>query len=212
MSHIPSHTACTIVRVESYHGPNAGREIINENFECLNQVVGELQTASATGATIVSASTNIVLTTGFTNGNIPVYTVGVTDNPIFASLSANSISATTFYSGSTNLNDIFLTTGSLTPTYVHPGSNIITGGTLNNPIINLVSSPSVNNFTASGDTSLQGTTGTTIHASQFFSMTPYTGSNPIAPPNDTFWFHSGATGIITLNYRIGGLTKIVELA
>lgn len=103
MSHIPSHTACTIVRVESYHGPNAGREIINENFECLNQVVGELQTASATGATIVSASTNIVLTTGFTNGNIPVYTVGVTDNPIFASLSANSISATTLSSQTINL-------------------------------------------------------------------------------------------------------------
>lgn len=95
---------------------------------------------------------------------------------------------------------------------VGAGSNIITGGTATNPTISLVASPSVNNFTASGNTSLQGTTGTTIYASQFFSMTPYTGANPAAPANDTFWFHSGATGTITLNYRVGGATKTVELS
>lgn len=105
MSHVPSHTACTIVRVESYHGPNAGREIINENFECLNQVLTDIQTTTVTGSTILTQGNNIDLGLTF-SGAVPIYDVNVVDNPVFVSLSANSISATTFYSGSTNLNDL----------------------------------------------------------------------------------------------------------
>jgi hypothetical protein len=67
----------------------------------------------------------------------------------------NSLSANSIYSGSTNLYDIFLTTADGNDiTRVQPGSNIITGGTGNNPIINVVSSPSFNNITLSGNTSL----------------------------------------------------------
>ena len=95
---------------------------------------------------------------------------------------------------------------------VLPGSNITTGGTATNPTINLVASPSVNNFTASGITSLQTTSGTTIQAMQFFRMIPYTDSNPASPSDNDLWMHSAATGVITWNYRIGGATKTVELA
>ena len=102
-------------------------------------------------------------------------------------------------------------TSAITSTNVQPGSNITTGGTPTVPVINLVASPSVNNFTASGNTSLQGTSGTTIYASQFFQMTPYTGANPSSPNDNDAWFHSGTTGTITLNYRVGGSTKSVEL-
>lgn len=65
------------------------------------------------------------------------------------SFSAVSISATTFYSGTTNLNYL-LGGGSGTPTYVQAGSNITTGGTASAPTVNLASSPSVNNLIASG--------------------------------------------------------------
>ena len=103
-------------------------------------------------------------------------------------------------------------TSAITHTNVQPGSNITTGGTAALPTVNLVSSPSVNNLTASGNTSLQGTSGTTVYASQFFQMTPYTGSNPAVVNNNDAWFHSGATGTITLNYRVGGVTFGVELS
>lgn len=67
----------------------------------------------------------------------------------------NSFSADSIYSGSTNLYDIFLTTADGNDiTRVQPGSNITTGGTGNNPTISVVSSPSFNNLTISGNTSL----------------------------------------------------------
>jgi hypothetical protein len=43
-------------------------------------------------------------------------------------------------------------------------------------------------------------------------MAPYTGSNPSSPSDNDVWFHSGATGTITLNYRVGGTNYNVELA
>jgi len=89
--------------------------------------------------------------------------------------------------------------------------NAQTGGTSTNPVISVVASPSFNNLTASGNTSLQGTSGTTIFASQFFQMAPYTGANPTSPNNNDVWFYSGVTGTISLNYRVGGVTKSVEL-
>ena len=103
-------------------------------------------------------------------------------------------------------------TSGLTNTHVQPGSNITTGGTAANPTVNLVASPSINNLTVSGTTTAQGISGTTIYASQFFQMTPYTGANPTSPNNNDAWFHSAATGTITLNYRVGGVSYGVELA
>jgi hypothetical protein len=102
-------------------------------------------------------------------------------------------------------------TSALTQVAVQGGSNITTGGTASVPTINLVASPSVNGFTASGNTSLQGASGTTIYASQFFQMTPYTGANPSSTNNNDMWMYSAATGVITLNYKVGGVVKTVEL-
>ena len=82
------------------------------------------------------------------------------DNSFSRFNTTTSITASTFISGSTNLYNIFSTQ----TTNIQPGSNIATGGTANNPIINLVSSPSVDNFTASGNTSLQILSATTIYS------------------------------------------------
>ena len=57
-----------------------------------------------------------------------------------------------------------------------------------------------------------GIQGTTVTATEFFAMAPYTGSNPASPSNNDAWFHSGATGTITLNYRVGGTNFAVELS
>jgi hypothetical protein len=85
-------------------------------------------------------------------------------------------------------------------------TNIQLGGYL--PITGGTGGPYV--FT--GDTSTQGLTGTTVRATEFFSMTPYTGANPSVIPDDSVWFYSGNTGSITLNYRVAGVTKSVELS
>lgn len=51
--------------------------------------------------------------------------------------SASSISATTYYSGSTPLNTILSSLGGGVSTYVQPGTNITTGGTASTPIVSL---------------------------------------------------------------------------
>ena len=143
-----------------------------------------LQTVSA--ATFISGSTNLynIFSTTDTNDitrvqpGSNVTTGGTANNPIInlatspsvnnftvsGTTSLQTISATTFISGSTNLYNIFSTTDTNDITSVQPGSNITTGGTINSPIINLVASPLVNNLTASGATSLQ-----TISATTFIS-------------------------------------------
>jgi len=73
-----------------------------------------------------------------------------------------TISAATIVSGNTDLYDIFDVKGSEDITRVQPGANITTGGTENNPMVNLVDSPSVNNFTVSGNTILQTVSASTI--------------------------------------------------
>ena len=86
----------------------------------------------------------------------------VTGDTIFTgNLSSNVFSAQTFISGSTNLYDIFSSSNSIA---IQPGTNITTGGSVNSPIINLIASPSVNNFTASGNTLLQDTFATSFTA------------------------------------------------
>ncbi|GIV43978.1 MAG: hypothetical protein KatS3mg035_1101 [Bacteroidia bacterium] len=76
------------------------------------------------------------------------------DNSSFSSFSATTLTAGTIYSAGTNLYNIFSQTD--TVTHVQPGSNIETGGTANSPIVNLVSSPSVNNITLSGNADING--------------------------------------------------------
>jgi hypothetical protein len=103
--------------------------------------------------------------TGGTANSPTVNVSALTINNIAASgtsfftggLSANTLSGGTLYSGSTNLYDIFLTTNDGNDiTRVQPGSNTTTGGTENNPIVNVVSSPSFNSITASGSSNFNG--------------------------------------------------------
>lgn len=132
------------------------------------------------GFTIYSAGTNLShvlegivtyvqpglnITTGGTKyrpiinlaGNIVV--TGVTA----VTLSVTSLSAGTFYSGSTSLNDILSNFSSGSNTYVQPGLNITTGGTDNLPIINLA-----------GTITLTAVTSNSITATTYYS-----GSTPL---------------------------------
>jgi len=85
-------------------------------------------------------------------GGGSTFTGGTIDNlTATGSTVLDSLTASTIYSGGTNLYDIFLTSapdGDITR--VQPGSNITTGGTANTPIVSVVSSPSFNNLTFSG--------------------------------------------------------------
>ena len=99
-----SLTACTIQQVLSTDNPNEGRVKINNNFECLQDTVTDLQISSNTGSTVVSASTNIDVSLSY-SGGVPFYSVSVVNNPVFDSLSANSISADTYYVGSVDLSN-----------------------------------------------------------------------------------------------------------
>ncbi len=85
-----------------------------------------------------------------TGGTITRPIVHVAGSPVFtavtaSSVSGTSVSATTFYSGSTPLNTILSSIGTGVSTYVQPGLNITTGGTPTAPIINVAGSPT---FTA----------------------------------------------------------------
>jgi len=103
-----SLSGCSIVHVEPHHGPNAGRIIINDNFDCIENTISNLTIVSATGSTSISAGTNVSTSLTIISG-VPNYTVSVVDDPIF-----NSITATTYYSGSTNLNDLISNGGVFT--------------------------------------------------------------------------------------------------
>jgi len=115
-------------------------------------------------ATTISAGSNVDVQLSGNN-----YQISVINSPIFNNLTfsgtatggdlfASNLSGATIYSGSTDLYDIFLTEAPASDvTRVQPGINITTGGTENEPIINLVDSPSVNNFNASGTSNFTGT-------------------------------------------------------
>ncbi len=90
------------------------------------------------------------------------------------------------YSGGTNLYNIFSTTDANDITRVQPGTNINTGGTANDPIINLIDSPSVNNFSFSGRA-----TGGDIYATNLTATTIYSGSSEMS---DVIKSLSGASG------------------
>ena len=127
---------------------------------------GNLITTALSGTNIFSGSTNLsdlfstllqfsILESQIsTKANLSGATF--TGTVIAPSLSATTLSGGTILSGSTNLYSIFSTTDTNDITRVQPGSNITTGGTANEPTVNLVASPSVNNITFSG-TAIGGT-------------------------------------------------------
>lgn len=100
-----SHLNC-IDPINPWDNPDEGRNKINNSFNCISSAITNLEIVSATGSTSVSSGTNISVSMTILSG-VPDYQVSVIDNPTFSSVSATSISATTFYSGNTNLNDLF---------------------------------------------------------------------------------------------------------
>ena len=121
-------TACTITYIEPKHNPNEGRNIINNNFDCLNANIYALEVASATGATTVSSGTNISSILSYSISGVPNYHISVIDTPIFTSVSANTYSSggtsletiianiagvgSTLWSSSTGVNSIIASNGS----------------------------------------------------------------------------------------------------
>jgi hypothetical protein len=81
-----------------------------------------------------------------------------------------TISAPVIQSGGTDLYSIFLTTNDGNDiTRVQPGQNTTTGGTPNEPTVNVVDSPSFNNITFSGTASGGDIIGTNVSGTTFFS-------------------------------------------
>jgi len=79
-------------------------------------------------------------------------------------ISAATISASTIYSGSTNLYNIFLTSADGNDiTRIQPGLNTYTGGTENLPTINITGG-TFDSLTVTGNSSFQGLTATTLSA------------------------------------------------
>lgn len=84
------------------------------------------------------------------------------------------------YSAGTDLYSIFLTTADGNDiTRVQPGTNITTGGTANNPTINLADSPSLNGLILSGSAQLNIATATSLSSTTISGETIFSGSTPL---------------------------------
>jgi hypothetical protein len=173
--------------------------------------ISSFQTISAT--TFYSGSTDLSLLFGqgstgtatnvqggvniYTGGTALIPTVNLSNDIILGSISATSISATTFYSGSTDLSLLFGQGGTGSATNVQDGINTYTGGTDSLPTVN-VSGLTIDNINVSGISSFQ-----TISATTFYS-----GSTDLS-----LLFGQGGTGTATnvqggVNIYTGGTALI----
>lgn len=152
---------------------------------------------------VSSPSVNNITFSGTASGGIVQGNTGT-----FVNASGGTLSGGTIYSGSTNLYSIFQTIGS-TSTQVQPGTNITTGGTTLLPIVNLVSSPSVNNINVSGVTT--GTIGnfstlsaTAITDSNLASgKAIYASTGGLLKTNTGFTYDDAASRLYAQNFNIG---------
>lgn len=126
-------TGCTLQTILPSDNPNEGRRKINENFECIANDFSFTITAATSAHTVVNAGTNIVVTSGVSVDLRTNYTVSLDNDIVIGSLSSNTVSADTYYIGSTPLTA--LTSGTtytnLTPTTATVGG-IEAGSTFNN--------------------------------------------------------------------------------
>jgi len=138
-------------------------------------------------------------------------------------LSANTLSGGTILSGSTNLYDIFITTNDGNDiTRVQPGLNTYTGGTGNNPTVNIsaatlsyLSATTISGGTfygnGSGLTLLSYLTGATSVGSGYSILSSVSGQNvnlkTISPGSGITIFSSGDTLIINSNSETFGTLR-----
>ncbi|HWY35520.1 MAG TPA: DUF2793 domain-containing protein [Nitrosopumilaceae archaeon] len=130
----------------------------------LSLLLGQILQA---GETFVQPGLNTY--TGGTNFrptiNVSALTISsliVTGATILQTVSATAFSGGSFFSGGTDLGSLFLSSGATFPqTHVQPGTNISTGGTSLNPVVNVVSNPvftSISAVTISGSSIFSGST------------------------------------------------------
>jgi len=116
------------------------------------------------------------------------------------------------YSGGTDLYAIF-GTGSSDITRVQPGVNITTGGTPNEPIINFVDSPSVNNFNASGTSNFTGVIqsgGTDLYGIFSTSTGNTTASDGLTKTGENITLGGELTGDTVLNSGSASATFLLS--
>lgn len=111
-----SHLDLEIVGPE--HNPNEGRVIWNDNFSKIDTAIQNIEFDAATGSTVVLSGSNTTVDLAILSG-VPHYTVGVVDDPSFSTVSAD-----TYYIGSTDLTSLFLGQSN---TLVSGGASYISG-------------------------------------------------------------------------------------
>ena len=174
------------------------------NISVTTLTASTLSATTISGATIISGTTNLynifapfgsiagsqtIIRNGlntYTGGSSGDYTVNVSaltintlnasGNSVFTGTlsGGSSFSANTIFSGTSNLDALFITQNQLTnsQTFVQPGINTYTGGTPTNPTVN-VSALTINTLIASGNSIFTGTLsgGSSFSANTLFSGT-----------------------------------------
>ena len=153
-----------------------GSAAILGNFSATTFFSGSSELSSLFGpSTFVAPGVN-----AYTGGTPSRPIVGVIGSPVFtavtaSSISGTSISATTLFSGNTNIGNLFGPS-----TFVAPGVNAYTGGTATRPIVGVIGSPVFTAVTASS------ISGTSISATTIFSgstdLSQLIGSSTLVQP------------------------------
>ena len=149
-------------------GGGKGINVGNPKFarDTVNLITLQNAIATVSGNTVsaivsgITAGNNISIT-----GTTSAITVSLTSN-----VTTNSINAGTILSAGTDLYSIFITQNDGNDiARVTPGSNISTGGTANNPIVNVIDSPSFNNISFSGIATGNGLSANTLSGGTILS-------------------------------------------
>ncbi len=127
---------------------NASNAVTSTNRFLYDSTLGQLQ------LTLASVSSGVYVTTGGLTGATVFGTTSVRS----PSVSGTSVSATTFYSGSTDVSYLLGNGGPGSSTYVQPGLNVYTGGTISSPIVGLIGEISLTSVTVSSHVRDNGAT------------------------------------------------------
>jgi hypothetical protein len=166
--------------------------------------LGELALNTADAILYASGTTaNDILPIGWDRINRTGDTVNG-DFVFNGSIDVNSLSASTIYSGSTNLYDIFLTSGDLSGTSVSAGSNIIVQQSGNDYKVSVSGSPIFNqlttsglttinsNFIVTGNTNLEAMSASTVYVEDYIQFN--TGYTPgVSTEGKMYWDEPNGT-------------------
>jgi hypothetical protein len=197
---VPNFSAVTVSASSKIYSAGTSLETIIYNIANSTENITSVQPGSniTTGGT---ASSPIISVVGSPSFNNIIYSGTSTGGNSIAT----NVSATTFYSAATNLETIIYNIASSTEdvTRVQPGTNITTGGTANNPTVNLVASPSINNLSFSGIATGGAVNATSLSATNLTNTRVLiAGSNGLIT-DDAGMTYNSATDVLTVN---GNLT------